>query len=163
KRFWDELTVDLQETRQRTEKLLDTETIDEVNELCDYQSVADKIVIAPETLKRLRYLSTPIESKKSWFKIAYALFIGTILAALGAGVIGIKELRNLLVDPATDLKDVQNNLIGLAVLLGLGSAVTFVYGVLVTAQPAARRAQYVGLFTADIEPCLRLAHVDPAT
>ena len=165
KRFWDELTVDVQETRALAEERLDAGTIEEVKELCEYQSVADKIATAPETLKKLRELSGKIKIKPNNWSIIVgaALLVPAVLALLGTAVIGITELRTLLVSPEANLEDLQNNLTALAVLLGVFPLALLLGGVMEKKRTAAYAAQYMTLFTTDIAPCLRLAHVDPAT
>ena len=159
KKFWDDLTVDVQETRAAVEKLLDAKMIEDVKELCDHQKVADKIMMAPETVRKLRDLLAKIQSKKWWIRVAAVLFVSMILAGAGAAVTGIKELRNLVVDPSTDLRHLQDNLVGLAMWLGFGGAIALIYVMVVTA----RAGLYLALFMSDIAPLLRLAHVDPAT
>ena len=159
KRFWDELTVDLQETRAATEKLLDNQTIQEVKELCKCQSIADKLTTAPETLKRLRELRRLIELKKAWIKGLWALFAGTVLAGVGAAVAGTKELRHLIGDPSTNFRDLQDNLVGLAVVLGICAFITWIC-VLVK---FGRDTEYRLLFDMNIAPILRSAGIDPTT
>jgi hypothetical protein len=160
KKFWDELTVDVQATRAGSEKVLDNVTVQEVKELCECQSVADKLAIAPETLRRLRECRRLIESKKSWIKRVSILFAGMILAGIGAAVTGTKELRNLVGDPSINLRPLQDDLVGLAVLLGIGGFITAIYAVVKTGGAA---ADYLALFTMNIAPILRSAGIDPAT
>jgi hypothetical protein len=158
KRFWDELTVDVQATRLAAEERLDPETVNEVKELCDHQNVADKLAIAPETMRRLRDLRAAIESKKTWIKRVAALFAGTILAGVGAAVLDIKELRNS-VAAGSDLRDLQDILGFVAVMLGLTGFMTAIYAMVRTT----RAADYLAVFKMNITPILQLAHVDPAT
>jgi hypothetical protein len=165
KRFWDELTVDVQETRAAAEELLDTGTVEEVKELCEFQTVADKIAIAPETLRKLRDLSARIKigPKKTWITITCVLVVSAILAGLGAAVFGIKELRSLLFSPAIEHEGLQENLASLAALLGFGGIISAVYCVVKTGGAAANTGRYLGLFMTDIAPCLRLMNVDASS
>ena len=159
KRFWDELTVDVQETTAAAEKLLDNQTIEEVKELCECQSIADKLMIAPETLKRLREFRRLIELKKAWMKGVWALVAGTILAGVGAAVAGSKELRHLISDPSTNFRHLQNNLVGLAVVLGICGFFTRIYVEI----KFERKAAYLDLFDTNIAPILRSTGIDPTT
>jgi hypothetical protein len=158
KKFWDELTLDVQATRAEAEKLLDNATIQEVTELCDYQSVADKISIAPETVKELRDLRARFQNLTDRWNNLW-LLLAVVTAVIG-GVAGGLDRHE---EPERTLRIA---LIIAAVISGAGAVFLLIRGVISALQEGAQkglRLRYSQTFESTIAPCLRLAHVDPAT
>jgi hypothetical protein len=154
KSYWDALSVDVQATERTAKARLDEQTVKEVEQLCLYQVLGEKIAEAPKTLLSLRQLRSKFNrevSDKPW-QVAW----GIALAA---------ELLLAALYGAAESHSAHKAIRLLLILVGIVAGISFIVACFVAAYNGSQRGLrkvYVSQFADVIAPCMRLAEIDPA-
>jgi hypothetical protein len=155
KSYWDDLAVDVQSTEAAAKARLDKQTINEVEQLCCYQVLGDKIAKLPTTLRSLRELRSKFGHEipyKPWV-IAWVSLI--FVEFLLAGAFGAAE-------PHSAEQKIYRILL---IVVGIAAGISLVMGWITGFRNATQRElrkSYSKQFEDVVAPCMRLAGADPA-